>query len=244
MNSSRRMLVNKPVQSEAKLSATEKNIPASASAHKAVASVQHAQAHAAKMHDNSRSNAVAYSVSNIAGVAGGRRKVLVGKLQDKEYRDAYVRATLTHGLAHQIRVNREQRKLSQQSLAERCGGKTTQVVISRLEDPAYGKFTLNSILKVASALDVAVLVRLVPYSKFLLETTDKSVFGLYAKSFFEESLNNSQALVTFTAIEDSKLLSQSYVSIGTTKKPTDLHVVIKQPKQSLAECGYSYIKSK
>lgn len=243
MNSSRRMLVNKPVEGVTKLSATEKNIPASVSVRRAIASVPHAQGHAAKMHDNSCSNAVTYSVSNIAGVAGGRRKVLVSKLQDKEYRDAYVRATLTHGIAHQIRVNREQRKLSQQSLAEKCGGKTTQVVISRLEDPSYGKFTLNSILKVASALDVAVLVRLVPYSKFLLETTDKSVLGLYAKSFFEESLNNRQALVAFTVTE-SKLPSQLYVSIDPAKKPASLPVVVKQHKQSLAECGYSYIKSK
>lgn len=242
MNSSRQMLVSKPEEGATKLSATEKNIPASVSVRRAVASVQPAQSLAVKMQDNSRSNAVAYSINNIAGVAGGRRKVLVSKLQDKEYRDAYVKATLTHGLAHQIRVNREQRKLSQQSLAKRCGGKTTQVVISRLEDPAYGKFTLSSILKVASALDVAVLVRFVPYSKFLLETTDKSVLGLYAKSFFEESLNNSQALVTFTVTE-SKLPSQPYVSIGPEKN-TSLPVVVKQPRQSLAECGYSYIKSK
>jgi len=243
MNSSRRMPVSKPEKGETKLSTTEKNIPASVSARRATASVQNVQNHAAKMHDNSRPNAVVYSVSNAASATGGRRKVLVGKLQDKEYRDAYVRATLTHGLAHQIRVNREQRKLSQQSLAERCGGKTTQVVISRLEDPAYGKFTLNSILRVASALDVAVLVRLVPYSKFLLETADKSVLGLYAKSFFEEDLSNRQALVTFTVTE-SESLSQSYMSIGPAKKPTSLPVVAKQSKQSLVECGYSYIKSK
>lgn len=242
MNSSRRMLVSKPRKGKVKLLETDKNIPANASVRKAAASVQHVQSHAVKMNDKSHSSVAIYSVSNAVGVASGRRKVLVGKLQDKEYRDAYVRATITHGLAHQIRVNREQRKLSQQSLAEKCGGKTTQVVISRLEDPAYGKFTLNSVLKVASALDVAVLVRLVPYSKFLLETADKSVLGLYAKSFFEESLHVRQALVTFTMTE-SKPLVQPYVSIGANQTSTSLRVVVKQPEQSDAECGYAYIKS-
>lgn len=242
MNSSRRMLVTKPEKGETKLSVTEKNIPANVSVRKVAASVRHVPSHAAKTHDNSRANAVVYSVINTASVTSGRRKILVGKLQDKEYRDAYVRATITHGIAHQIRVNREQRNLSQQSLAEKCGGKTTQVVISRLEDPAYGRFTLNSVLKVASALDVAVLVRLVPYSKFLLETADKSVLGLYAKSFVEENLNAKQTLVTLTMTESTSL-AQPYLSIDSPSKSPSLGVIVKQPKQLSAKCGYAYIKS-
>lgn len=239
MISSHEMLVSKPKKGETKLSEIEKNIPVSASAQKVGVSVAKSKSHAAKMNENSYVTTTVYTVNNAVGVTNGRRKVLVGKLQDKEYRDAYMRATVTHGLAHQIRVNRELRNLSQQSLAAKCGGKTTQVVISRLEDPSYGKFTLNSVLKIASALDVALVVRLVPYSKFLLETADKSVMGLCAKSFSEDNLNAKQALVTFTKTE---IKSQKYVVLGSTQPSTELPVVT-SPSKLLKDCGYALIKS-
>lgn len=212
MNSNRRMHASKPKKGEIGLAVIEKNIRASASASKVGAFVQHVKNHAAKRIENSYPKEGAFFLSATVEVTSGRRNALVGKLQDKEYRDAYVRATITHGLAHQIRINRELRNLSQKSLAEKCGKTTTQVAISRLEDPAYGKFTLNTILKVASALDVAVCVRLVPYSKFLLETADKSVFGLFSKSFSEENLYAKQALITFTMAE-SEPQTQSYALI-------------------------------
>lgn len=240
MNSNRRTHASKPRQDVTTFAVTEKNIPASASAHKAVASVQHVKAHAAKTLTNPNASVVVFS--NAVGVTNGRRKVLVAKLQDKKYRDAYVRATVAHGIAHQVRVNRELRKLSQKSLADRCGGKTTQVAISRLEDPANGNFTLNTILKVASALDVAVLVRLVPYSKFLLETADKSVMGLFAKSFHDENLQATQAMVTFT-MEESVQQSVSYISIGHLQGSTGFSVVARHPKQSELGCGYTVLRS-
>lgn len=230
------MLVSKPVIGETKLSVTESYIPAYASVRKVGASVDHVEKNAAK----TLPNVSIYNITDVIGVENGRKKVLVAKLQDKKYRDAYVRATITHGLAHQIRVNREQRNLSQQSLAQKCGGRTTQVGISRLEDPAYGKFTLNSVLKVASALDVAVLVRLVPFSKFLLEMADKSVPGLYTKSFSEDVLHGAQALVAFT-ITENKAQTQPYVSIGIPPKPLSSSVILKQPQQSEAKYIGGYI---
>lgn len=239
MLSNRRTLASKPSKDKKKLLVTENDIPAIVSARKPVASVQHVQTHAAKTNE-SYSGSIVYSVST-AGVTNGRRKVLVAKLQDKKYRDAYVRATVTHGIAHQVRVNRELRHLSQQALAERCGGKTTQVAISRIEDPAHGSFTLNTVLKVASALDVAVLVRLVPYSKFLLETADKSVMGLFSKSFDEENLLTKQALITLT-LKDSGEQSFKYISMEPSQTSTELRAVAKQTKQ--ADPGYGYALQK
>ncbi|MEO7782785.1 MAG: helix-turn-helix transcriptional regulator [Candidatus Nitrotoga sp.] len=234
--------MSKPKEEEQRLLVTGESIPANATASKVAASVHNVQKNAAKMNEYSLTDVAVYAISNTVGVVNGRRKVLIGKLQDKKYRDAYVRATITHGLAHQIRTNRESRKLSQQSLADKCGGRTTQAVISRLEDPAYGKFTLNSVLKVAAALDVAVLVRLVPYSKFILESTDKSILGLYAKSFSEENLHSERAFVTFTET-DKKPLAQPYMAIRHLPKVADLRVVVKQTEQIDARCSYAYMKS-
>lgn len=154
-----------------------------------------------------------------------KRDALVEKLRNKEYRDAYVHSTVVHGLAHQIRINREQRHFSQAELARKCGGKTTQISISRLEDPAYGTFTFKSILKVASALDVAVVFKLVPYSKFILESADKSVSGLLVKSFSDEDLHTRQAMVTISVKTDSEggnyFMKKTSVPIGKVNEFTN-----------------------
>lgn len=132
------------------------------------------------------------------GVSAQTRDSIVAKLQNKEYRSAYVSANLKNGLAHQIRTNREIRGLSQTVLAERCGEKVKQETISRLEDPAYGNYSINTLTKIAAALDVALLVKFVSFSKFLIETSDKSVTGLYAEEFKNENLYLRQAQLTLT----------------------------------------------
>jgi hypothetical protein len=49
-----------------------------------------------------------------------------------------------------------------------------QSVVSRLEDPTYGKWSLQSLFDVAERLDIAVLVRFVDYQTFLQMTNDFS----------------------------------------------------------------------
>ena len=89
------------------------------------------------------------------------------KLQDKKARDAYVAEQVKTSLSLQMATLRKQRGLSQRELAKRV--KTTQPGISRLEDPHYGKCTIASLLKIASALDVALLVKFVPFTRGLQE---------------------------------------------------------------------------
>lgn len=189
MTSNRKTRARKPSAGVITSKQIGRHIPVSASAlAQASAAVRRAQH---KISSN-------YTLSTAVGISNTRRNALVEKLKHKAYRDEYVRSTVVNGIAHQIRVNRENRKLSQADLAKICGGKTTQVSISRLEDPAYGKFTFSSLLKVASALDVALLVKLVPYSKFILETADKTPSGLYTKPFSDENLYIGQAMFTVT----------------------------------------------
>lgn len=187
----------KQAKEKTTLTPTGRNSPATASVM--------ASGSRAAIENESLLAAYGYSISTPVGVSSAKRDALVSKLKDKEYRDAYVRSTVVHGLAHQVRVNREERHLTQEALAKKCGHKTTQVMISRIEDTAYENFTLNTVLKVASALDVAVILKLVPYSKFILETADKSVSGLFAKSFTEENLYTRQATLTL-----SKKVEQQY----------------------------------
>ncbi len=85
---------------------------------------------------------------------------LLSKLKDKEYRTAYVESHINNGIAFQIRTLRGD--LTQEELGKRAGMK--QEAICRLENPNYGSFTLKTLKQIASAFDVGLIVRFVPFS--------------------------------------------------------------------------------
>lgn len=113
-------------------------------------------------------------------------KAKINRLKNKEFRDAYVRSQLTHGLAHQIRALRNQRGWTQEEMAERLGLKG-QSAVARMEDPAYGRLSVATLLKLSSAFDVALSVRFLSFGKFLLEREDVSPNALSAESFEVEA---------------------------------------------------------
>ncbi len=103
-------------------------------------------------------------------VAFHRIARLAPKLASKEYRDAYVSGQLRIWLADQIRALRGE--MSQAEFGELIG--KPQTVVSRLEDPDYGKLTLQTLLEVAAKLDIALIVRFVDHATFLEVTNDFS----------------------------------------------------------------------
>ena len=85
---------------------------------------------------------------------------LIEKLKDKIYRDSFVSDHISVGLPFQIKALRQQRKWTQEKLAEKAQMK--QAVISRLENN-YERFTLSTLRKLASGFDVALLVKFVGF---------------------------------------------------------------------------------
>jgi transcriptional regulator with XRE-family HTH domain len=112
------------------------------------------------------------------------RTRLLAKLKNKAYRDAYTAEHVKTTTPLQIRTVREQHEWTQGKLAAEA--KTTQTAISRTEDPNYGNLTLNNLLKIAAALDVGLLVKLVPFSRLVKEYEDLSPRSLSTPSFMEE----------------------------------------------------------
>lgn len=106
------------------------------------------------------------------------------KWRDAEYRRAYLLASIEQGIAWQIKTNRNARGLSQTDLANALG--TKQSAVSRLEDPSYGGYTLDTLVSVAQAFDCAVSLRFVPYSVLARESQDLSPEALYAAPYSEE----------------------------------------------------------
>ena len=98
----------------------------------------------------------------------GKHGLLLSKSMEKSFLRLQARVSARHGfveaeaatyLAHQIRVLRTQRGWTQKDLARKLG--TSQAVISRLEDPEYGRVTFKTMVALANAFDVAPVMKFV-----------------------------------------------------------------------------------
>lgn len=78
------------------------------------------------------------------------------KLQDAEYSEGYAEEFLNAYIATQIKVIREQRVMTQAELGKLIG--TTQAGVSRIENVNYSSWSIQSLKKVARALDVRLKV--------------------------------------------------------------------------------------
>ena len=87
-------------------------------------------------------------------------------LRDPQYRREFANEHVGVGLAFQIHLMREKRVWTQEQLGERMEGKS-QAVISQLENPDYGRYSLTTLKKLAEAFDVALLVRFVPFTDLM-----------------------------------------------------------------------------
>lgn len=105
-------------------------------------------------------------------------------LNNKEYRDAFVRSSVFSWIAFQIRELREQRELSQMDLANLSGKK--QSVISRIETSSQNGMNLSTLFEVASALDIALLVKFVPFSRWIQEYEDVSPAAMGVVNYPDE----------------------------------------------------------
>lgn len=104
---------------------------------------------------------------------------LIEKLQNRKYRAAYVDENVRTGIAYQVRALRGD--LSQSGFGRKI--KKPQSVVSRLEDPDYGKLSIQTLLEIASALDVALLVKFVSFPEFIRQTRDVSPENLTVPSY-------------------------------------------------------------
>ncbi len=122
---------------------------------------------------------------------------LIEEMKDKEYRDGYVAAHIALCLPNQIRSLRISRKKTQGELAELAG--MAQPRISEMEKPGERKLNLETLQRIASAFDVGLEVRFVPFSQLIDDTEGFDPDAYSVKSFDEEVAEAERA----TRIADS-----------------------------------------
>jgi transcriptional regulator with XRE-family HTH domain len=89
----------------------------------------------------------------------------IARLKNKAYRDAFVGSQISVGLPFQIRALREQRGWKQSRLAAEA--KMLQPRISAMEGAGSAKFNIETLRRLASAFDVALVVRFVPFGELV-----------------------------------------------------------------------------
>jgi transcriptional regulator with XRE-family HTH domain len=109
---------------------------------------------------------------------------LAGQLKSKDYRDAFVGSLIRIGLPMQCRALRESREWTQPQLAEAAG--MSQPRISEIERPGERKLNLETLLRLASAFDVALQVRFVPFSKLIDDDDSVDFSDFYVEPFEED----------------------------------------------------------
>lgn len=112
------------------------------------------------------------------------QSLLAGQLRDKEYRDAFVASQIRLGLPMQCRALRESRDWTQPKLAQVAS--MSQPRISEIERPGERNLNLETLLRLASAFDVALQVRFVPFSQFIDNDDELDLANFYVSPFEED----------------------------------------------------------
>jgi transcriptional regulator with XRE-family HTH domain len=90
---------------------------------------------------------------------------LTERLKDWKHREAYVRASINVNLPSQIRALRLRRQMSQNELA--VAAQMKQPRISAMEKPGATKFNVETLVRVAAAFRVGLIVKFVSISEML-----------------------------------------------------------------------------
>jgi transcriptional regulator with XRE-family HTH domain len=115
----------------------------------------------------------------------------------KTYRDAFVAAHVSNTVASQIASLRAERKWTQGELAEKSGMRQSR--ISALEDPNNENFEVKTLERLASAFDVALTVRFVPYSEIAIWASNITQDQLSVPDFEHDVLEPSAETVASPA---------------------------------------------
>jgi transcriptional regulator with XRE-family HTH domain len=156
-----------------------------------------------------------------------RKRKMIEKLKNKEYRDAFAAEHIDTGIPFQIRALREQkgREWTQKKLGIRTG--MAQETISRIEDPNYGKLTLKTLKRLASAFDVALMVRFVPFSVLVNWESSLTSASLEAASFDKDFYSDATGREIAASEETETTVDSKQIILAKETSSTGKVILLK-----------------
>ena len=143
----------------------------------------------------------------------------------KVYRDSVVETVIGDTIAAQLLALRNKIGLSQTELAKLA--KMAQPRIAVLENPDYDKYTVNTLKRLASALDVGLIIRFAPYGEVMDWVAGLSPEAINVPTFEEErksadfSTRTIESEINLMAGEHPKAEGEGkFASASTETAPT------------------------
>lgn len=114
------------------------------------------------------------------------KDLIASEFHDEEARRQYADELLDAALALQIKTLREQRGLTQTELAERASLGQSQ--ISEMEQIDHSPGTVNTLRRIAAALDLALVIRFESFGQFLQEVSQLDRESLERESYDDDPI--------------------------------------------------------
>lgn len=157
----------------------------------------------------------------------------VKKLKDKAYREAYIASQVFTSIPYQVRALRKQNVMDQTELADKAGMKQSR--ISAIENPNNNALNLDTLIRLAAAFDVGLVVKFAPFSELLRFQKNFSP-DTFRVTSFEDELNagylDNISTTTVYSAAPFFVLETNAESTGVTAR-TEI-------KQHLSNFDYSY----
>lgn len=119
----------------------------------------------------------------------------LNRFADKEYRDSYLETSVRSGVSYQIRALRAKDNLSQVEFAQSIG--KPQSVVSRLEDTEHGKASVQSLIDIAKARNVGLVIRFVDYPTFFGAADRMAEQDLQPDTIYESIAKESMPMTPY-----------------------------------------------
>lgn len=117
-------------------------------------------------------------------------------MRSKEYRDSFVAAHVSNTISAQINSMRHARGWTQGELADRSGMR--QPRISALEDPDFENVEIATLQRLASAFDVALSVRFVPFSEIAQRSSNLNNSDFNIREYLKDLLVEQKTNISHT----------------------------------------------
>jgi transcriptional regulator with XRE-family HTH domain len=102
-------------------------------------------------------------------------KTLLERFKNRKFRQAFATETVDRRVAHRIRSIREEQEKSQDEVATEL--ETSQSVVSRYENPGYGKYSYRALQALAKVFDVVLWVDFISHAEFLRRIKGEDAWG-------------------------------------------------------------------